>query len=202
MKSLSMMILALVAMMSLAVACGSDSGGTTPDKGGTTTDTPVTTDVPVVEDTPVVTDTPVATDTPVVTDTTVVTDTPVTTDVPVVEDTPVSTDTVVATGACQNAADLAIIAPDREAISAAAKTCGMGCLGDADPVACSTPCVVEKTGITSACAGCYAAMINCTIKNCVAECVADPNAQVCLDCQETKGCFKGFYECSGFVPEA
>lgn len=185
MKSLSMTILALVAMMSLIASCGSDSGGTTTDKGGTTTDTPVTADVPVVEDAPVVTDTPIVADVPVVAD------------IPAVEDTP-----VVPTGACQNAADLAIIAPDRDAISAAAKTCGMGCLGDADPVACSTPCVVDKTGISSACAGCYAAMINCTIKNCVAECVADPNAQVCLDCQETKGCFKGFYDCSGFVPEA
>jgi len=179
MKSLSITILAFVAMMSLIASCGSDSGGTATDNGGTTADTPVAADVPVVEDAPSVADTAVATDVPVVTDT-----------------------PVVPTGACQNAADLAIIAPDRDAISAAAKTCGMGCLGDADPVACSTPCVVDKTGISSACAGCYAAMINCTIKNCVAECVADPSAPVCLECQETKGCFKGFYDCSGFVPEA
>ena len=54
--------------------------------------------------------------------------------------------------------------------------------------------------MTVACADCYAAVIVCTIKNCVADCVADAAAPACLACQETNGCRTPFYPCSGFKP--
>jgi hypothetical protein len=104
-------------------------------------------------------------------------------------------------GACMSAEDQAIIVADRDGVTAEASTCGLGCMGDTDPVACSTPCVVTATGVTEGCAGCYAGMISCTIVGCIAECMADTQAQGCIDCQVDKGCFQGFYDCSGMVAE-
>lgn len=111
-------------------------------------------------------------------------------------------DTVVEpAGACTNEADLPIIAADRDGITAKATDCGLACLSDADPVACATPCVVEKTGLTNDCAGCYAGMINCTIANCIAQCALDPASETCKQCQTEAGCYSGFYACSGLTPE-
>jgi len=104
---------------------------------------------------------------------------------------------VVPTDACQNAADLAIIQADADAISAKAKECGMGCIADPDIVTCATPCVEEGTGLTAACSSCYVGIIGCTIQNCIAECFADAEAPACKTCQEEKGCTEAFYACSG-----
>ena len=101
---------------------------------------------------------------------------------------------------CTNEADGAIILEKSDEISAFAKECGMACLAEDDVVVCATPCVEEKTGLSAGCASCYVGMITCTILNCAAECIADPDAPECTDCQVDKGCYPDFYECSGLTP--
>jgi len=101
---------------------------------------------------------------------------------------------------CTNAADKAIIDPDREGVSDKAKECGLACLGQPDPVACSMPCVIENTGISEGCAGCYAEMIYCSIVHCVLQCASNPDAEPCIQCQDKNNCYDDFYYCSGLPP--
>jgi len=51
--------------------------------------------------------------------------------------------------------------------------------------------------MSSECATCYADTVNCTIKNCIAECIVDPGADACTQCQIDQGCRAAFDECSG-----
>ena len=172
-------ILTLVAMFGLA-GCGSSD-----DDNNTTEDTTVE------EDNTVETD---LAETDLVETDLVETDL-VETDL--VEDDMVEDDTVVATGACTNDADLGILATDRPNVEAKAQECGLGCLNDTDPVACSVPCITEVYALTDECAACYGATIACTIERCVAECIADPAAEPCTTCQVEKGCIDEFLTCSG-----
>lgn len=63
-----------------------------------------------------------------------------------------------------------------DAASSAATTCGTKCLVDADPVACSVACMkgADQLGssLTDGCLTCYAAVLGCTLENCLTECAA------------------------------
>lgn len=106
------------------------------------------------------------------------------------------------TGACTNAADLAIIQAANPDPADVAGQCGLACLGDGDPRACSADCVangkgnITGTGLTADCSGCYADTIKCAIDNCVAVCL-NPDSQECASCRENAGCNDAFYTCSG-----
>lgn len=107
------------------------------------------------------------------------------------------------TGACTNEADLAIIQANDP--SGTAGQCGLACLGDADPRACSADCItngkgnITGTGLSDGCSGCYADTIKCAIDNCIPQCL-DTASQACADCRENAGCNAAFYACSG-LPE-
>ena len=107
-------------------------------------------------------------------------------------------------GACLNDADMAILGPDGgDAVKAAATDCAMACIAEPtvdEIVACANPCVVENTGLTEDCSGCYTAIIACTIINCLGECVADSEAPECLGCMDASGCYADFFECTGLEP--
>ncbi len=96
--------------------------------------------------------------------------------------------------ACLNEADAAIIAEGNATDEA--QTCGLGCLGDADPGACASACVVTETGLSADCAGCYAGIVVCSIDNCLASCAADPDSEACTTCQ-AENCLEDFYSCTG-----
>jgi hypothetical protein len=115
------------------------------------------------------------------------------------------TDATAPAGACTNADDGAKLdtAPERDAVSAKAKECGLGCLAkptDAEKAQCSTDCVVAGTQLSAGCSACYVGIILCTMKNCLVQCAADPSAQTCVDCQTTNKCYETFYTCSGMSP--
>lgn len=97
---------------------------------------------------------------------------------------------------CQNDTDCAFV------IDGSARTkaqlCGRDeCLGSEDPDECARDCILRDLDMTSDCAGCYGAFVNCTIANCVAACIADPDSDGCHECQETEGCRPTFDDCSG-----
>jgi hypothetical protein len=130
-----------------------------------------------------------------------------TTDVPAVdEDVPVMEEmmeeVVEPAGACTNADDGALLATpeQRDAVTASATDCGIGCLGDDDVATCSVTCLVGATGLSVGCSACYAGMVGCSKDNCLAECLADPSGDACATCQTDAGCFIDFYACSG-LPE-
>ena len=118
-----------------------------------------------------------------------------------VEDTPVDTPTDgdAPTGACTNAADLAIITGGTD-VQGQVETCGRGCLGDPDPRGCSTACIVTATGLSEACADCYSGMTACAIANCMLQCI-DSSSPTCRNCLDDAGCTAEFLTCSGLPPE-
>lgn len=105
-------------------------------------------------------------------------------------------------GECTNDGDLAIITGGQVDATGEATTCGLGCLSQPSDQQeqCSLDCVINATGLSSACAGCYASSIKCTIDECVAQCAANPESDGCLQCREDKGCTPTFYTCSGLTP--
>ena len=111
--------------------------------------------------------------------------------------TPDSGGGLVTVDACMNAADLAIVT-SRD-VTGEAQDCGLGCLGSDDPQQCSAECVVDATGLSASCAGCYGSTVFCTIENCLAACAVDPSSAACLDCQE-ENCLAAFNVCAGVLP--
>jgi hypothetical protein len=99
-------------------------------------------------------------------------------------------------GVCQNDMDCPFVVDGTARITAG--TCGQGCIGKAET--CSRDCIVMMLDMSAECASCYADTVNCTIMNCLAECIGDPEAQACKQCQVDKGCRAAFDECSGLPP--
>jgi hypothetical protein len=120
-----------------------------------------------------------------------------------VEDTPVDTPTDgdAPTGACTNSSDMAIIENPDIDVQGQTTTCGMGCLSDPDRRTCTVNCVVDATGLSAACADCYAGMAACAMEHCIAQCAANPDSPGCRSCLEDAGCVDDFLTCSGLPPE-
>lgn len=102
---------------------------------------------------------------------------------------------------CLNDDDLAILLGGEVDATGEATTCGLGCLGDDDPGACSGACVADATGLSAGCSGCYANTVVCSIQNCLAPCSADPSSEACTTCQTDAGCIDDFNACTGEIPE-
>jgi hypothetical protein len=100
-------------------------------------------------------------------------------------------------GVCQNAMDCPFVIDGTARITAG--TCGKGCLASSDEN-CARDCLLEELAMSSECAQCYVDTVACTVMNCLAECVNNPEADECKVCQVEKGCRDAFNECSG-LPE-
>lgn len=100
---------------------------------------------------------------------------------------------------CQNETDCPFVA-DGTARTTAQK-CGKTteCLSGQDEN-CARDCMLRELDMSEDCAGCYATFVNCTIKECLGECLTDPDSDGCHECQVTKGCRGAFNTCSG-LPE-
>ncbi len=107
---------------------------------------------------------------------------------------------------CQNTADLAWLKSDagggqtgRDLAREAAGDCGLGCLNHPAPDQCAIKCMLQDKGVklSDGCAGCYGGIVICTIENCLPKCIDDAQAQICKDCQDSKGCNVVFYACTG-----
>ncbi len=98
-------------------------------------------------------------------------------------------------GVCQNEGDCPAVESGRARMES--QTCGVACLQDADPGACSVACIVNAADISSACAVCYAGAVGCATEKCFNECIEDPAAEGCTQCQVDKGCRSDFSDCSG-----
>ena len=100
-----------------------------------------------------------------------------------------------------------------DAASSAATSCGTSCLLDEDKVACSLTCMKGEdklgTSLTDGCLTCYAAVLGCTLENCILECGAIAtacNAEcseacntalfACRDCRTEAKCSDAFTLCA------
>ena len=97
--------------------------------------------------------------------------------------------------ACTNSWDLPLIQDESADVIGKATDCAFGCLGKPDD-ACAIDCVMAETGLSAACASCYAGMIDCSFDKCLADCVGDPSSDMCLECQ-LEFCIPAFDLCSG-----
>jgi len=84
-----------------------------------------------------------------------------------------------------------------EVASGAASDCGLACLSNADPVTCTLECMLgaDKLGpdaLTTGCMTCYAAVLDCTLNNCVLPCSA---ISAKCDNQCSDECFTALTEC-------
>jgi hypothetical protein len=100
-------------------------------------------------------------------------------------------------GECTNETDLATLASVDAAASAG--SCGLGCLADEDPRACSIACIVDDTGLSNECAGCFGDIVACSIEFCLAPCASDPAGDACAACQVESGCVDAFDACTGDI---
>ena len=88
-----------------------------------------------------------------------------------------------------------IICQDPTVESQITQPCGVGCLGK--PADCASTCIESTvTGITSACAACYADSVNCGIKNCATKCLP-PGTDICNQCLVDNNCRSAFWACAG-----
>ena len=98
---------------------------------------------------------------------------------------------IVGAGSCTSQADLGVL---RAGIADSLRTCGAECLGEPGP--CTAGCIETHAGLTSGCAGCYGALLDCTVQNCLADCASAPDGSACQACRETH-CSSAFTTCSG-----
>ena len=62
---------------------------------------------------------------------------------------------------------------------------------------CVAQCTQDATGLSEECMGCTGDTVACGAAFCTSECVADTNAQMCIDCRCINGCIPEFDTCSG-----
>ena len=98
-------------------------------------------------------------------------------------------------GLCLNSGDLAAI--DANDVGQIAGDLGLECLqAGGDVAACVAEGVIDATGISEGCAGCYGEQISCAAAACLTECVNDPGGEDCGGCV-AENCGAAFVECSG-----
>lgn len=199
------MISCLFLIVGLAPLAACDDGGGSADATivadtTTTSDTTATTDATTVTDTTTVADTTTAEDTVPGTDAVAdtVTTQEVSQDTTVAEDTtPVGDvaqdvdDATVSMGACDNDADQAALAQGDPA--AAVGGCAFSCF---TPSPTCTMCLQNGLGTSDGCTECFAQIVDCTVKNCATQCIADAQGPACTTCR-AENCNDDFEACAG-----
>mgnify|MGYP001099323303 CR=1 FL=1 len=114
------------------------------------------------------------------------------------ESTEAGEDTASTGGACINDADQAIIDDPDTDVTAVATDYAYACLTDEDIGTCAAAGVSNDTGLSNECAYCYAEQVVCAAENCLSQCIADSEAQGCVDCRN-ENCVPLFEPCSGIA---
>lgn len=97
---------------------------------------------------------------------------------------------------CQNEMDCPVVVDGTARMTAG--VCGQGCLGEEE--SCAIDCITNEIDISPDCATCYAQTVQCSVENCLEECLADTESDECKLCQVQSGCREAFNTCSG-LPE-
>eukprot|EP00437_Effrenium_voratum_P001323 CAMPEP_0181427048 /NCGR_PEP_ID=MMETSP1110-20121109/15972_1 /TAXON_ID=174948 /ORGANISM="Symbiodinium sp., Strain CCMP421" /LENGTH=265 /DNA_ID=CAMNT_0023550251 /DNA_START=74 /DNA_END=871 /DNA_ORIENTATION=- len=65
------------------------------------------------------------------------------------------------------------------------KTCGTKCFSDPARGRCATRCLKSR-GMSSGCAECFGHKVDCTIKNCLSNCMSNSYSPACTSCVRSK----------------
>lgn len=106
-----------------------------------------------------------------------------------------SPDTALPGDLCQNSSDQAIYADPQIDVDAAVETCATSCGLSPDIAGCTATCVVDATGLSEDCAGCYGGVTGCTMQNCIPACFNAASAE-CISCRQ-EHCTPAFDHCTG-----
>jgi hypothetical protein len=102
-----------------------------------------------------------------------------------------------AEGACNNAADLAVISTAD--VAQLSQDAAFACLqGFSVDLQCVIDTLVEDSGMTLECAGCFGEQAVCVASNCAFQCFS-PASQSCEDCRNAN-CTPLFEPCAGIAP--
>lgn len=112
---------------------------------------------------------------------------------PEIEPEDIQPEEIIPGDACLSDEDKAIAADP--AAQATMTTCTEDCYWGGKDIPCIIACIVDGTGISEDCAGCFAYLAECTVLSCPM-CVADSSTQECADCRNEK-CSSSMLECSG-----
>jgi hypothetical protein len=101
----------------------------------------------------------------------------------------------VVSGACTNDADMTVVIQNGETLYEQAMFCGLTCEGEQE---CAAGCLVEGTGLSWECGGCFADLGSCASKFCMNQCIEGFQNAACAECADQNGCTAPFGECTGF----
>jgi hypothetical protein len=96
-------------------------------------------------------------------------------------------------GACTDAADVAILQQDPAGLQNEVQGCAWQNLGT-EPA--TKNCIKQKTGLSDGCTTCFDDEVGCVMKNCLGACM-NGASQACNDCR-VKNCDPAFHTCAGF----
>ena len=82
-------------------------------------------------------------------------------------------------------------------VTAVVADCALTCARSTDRAVCEA-CIGEGSGLTSECRDCYVDHVTCGVKHCIALCIADSSAPLCIECQ-LEHCIPAWEACTGRV---
>ncbi len=103
-----------------------------------------------------------------------------------------------ADGACNNDDDIAELGSNIGTIEEASADCGFQCAADGDVRTCAGMCIENTEGVnlSSGCADCFGAVVECIVDSCLVECIAGQDSPSCVECREMN-CDPIFEMCAG-----
>lgn len=108
-------------------------------------------------------------------------------------------------GACDNAADLAVLLVDDPAPNATTFCGGVACINATGSVPAYQTCVsgcieTEVPGLSTECADCYGDLYACGLSGfCLSVCQVGSCSVPCLNCLDFNGCLDQFADCRGLT---
>ena len=101
--------------------------------------------------------------------------------------------TTLAAGSCGNVADVAAYKRTKTTMKGDIQHCIVGCI--AQGAGCVPPCIHQHVGLSLPCAACWATEGECTVRECIVQCL-NPRNEACKKCSQEK-CFPQCVQCSG-----
>jgi len=98
-----------------------------------------------------------------------------------------------ADGACNNDNDLSVFNTTKDSFHASVQACAKKCYGEPT---CATKCIVSSLKLSQECATCFGTAVGCTAKNCLFDCMSNPNSDKCLACA-LQNCEPALLTCTG-----
>jgi homoaconitase/3-isopropylmalate dehydratase large subunit len=102
------------------------------------------------------------------------------------------------TADCNNPADIAALNTHRNDFHGNVKDCAKKYWGSPVPTA---HCIMSKTANTLPCATCFGTDSHCAVKNCMMQCMSNPDSPGCLSSCVEKNCFSALMKCANVADD-